>query len=164
MEERMEAIKWWNSLSTEEKVNQIENTFNTYKKIDDDDKFDILKFNILCTEFLGPRLPYHADEYELYGILEGIEDGPFEQHFLKPEDMKFHSDWNWIMKVVDAIEEIVFDDDNSYNVTIGSTNYCVIQDARGEVIEISGEYGKTKLNTVVRTLYKFLIWYNKNKK
>ena len=76
----------------------------------------------------------------------------------------FHSDWNWLMKVVDKIESFVLNDDNSFNVTIGATNYCVIQDSYGEIYENIEDSEETKLLTVYKAIIKFIKWYNEQNK
>jgi len=76
--------------------------------------------------------------------------------------LTLYNDWNSIMPVVDKIEDIIVDGDNSFNVTIGATNYCVIQDSWGELIEISDIYRETKLLTVEATIVKFIQWYYLN--
>ena len=43
-------------------------------------------------------------EYEMYGILDFIEDEIDEQHFFLEEELKFHSSWDWLMPVIKKIE------------------------------------------------------------
>ena len=78
---------------------------------------------------------------------------------------RFCTDWNWLMEVVDKIESIVWEEinDTSFNVTIGATSYCVIQDNNGGMIEIIGE-GKSKLDSVYNACVKFVKWYNEQNK
>jgi hypothetical protein len=123
---------------------------------------EILNGNKLIAEFLNVK-PNNYGDYEMYGVVEVIEDGENNQHFFRPQDMLFHSSWDWFMPVVDKIESIIFDENNSYNVTIGSTNYCVIQDANGDTIEIVEDSGNTKLETVYKAVVEFIKWYNENK-
>ena len=73
----------------------------------------------------------------------------------------YHESWEWLMVVVDKIESIIFDENNSYNVTIGSTNYCVIQDSNGEMYDESEDRGDSKLETTYIALVEFIKWYNK---
>jgi hypothetical protein len=78
------------------------------------------------------------------------------------DTLRFDVDWNWLMPVVEKIESIVFDDNNSFNVTIGSTNYCVIQDSNGDTYDSVEGYGETKLLTVYKAVVGFIKWYNNN--
>ena len=80
------------------------------------------------------------------------------------DDLQYHKDWNWLMEVVSKIESIVWEDlnDTSFNVTIGATSYCVIQDNNGGVIEIIGQ-GSTKIESVYKACVEFIKWHNKQK-
>lgn len=78
-------------------------------------------------------------------------------------ELRYHESWDWLMPVVEKIESFIFDENNSYNVTIGSTNYCIIQDSNGDSVEIIKDNGETKLETVYQAVVEFIKWYNKNK-
>lgn len=70
-----------------------------------------------------------------------------------------NNDWTGLMEVVHKIEQIVLPEtDNCFNVTIGGGLYCVIQDAYGELVEITGD-GATKIQAVHAACVKFLDWY-----
>jgi len=59
--------------------------------------------NKLIAEFMDANPFREGDDvqsYEMYGILECIEDGLNEQHFFLPEEMLFHESWDWLMPVV----------------------------------------------------------------
>jgi len=75
----------------------------------------------------------------------------------------FKEDWNTLMEVVDKIESITVDEDNSFNVTIGATNYCVIQDSNGELYESVENYGVSKLITTYNACVEFVKWFNNYK-
>ena len=73
--------------------------------------------------------------------------------------MKYDCSWDWLMEVVHHIENIILPEtDNCFNVTIGAGLYCVIQDAYGELIEITGD-GATKILSVHEACVKFADWY-----
>lgn len=76
---------------------------------------------------------------------------------------KYHESWSWLMPVVEKIESIVFDENNSFNVTIGSTIYCVIQDANGECYDMVYDGEESKLLVVYKAVVEFIKWYNSNK-
>jgi hypothetical protein len=124
---------------------------------------ETLDYNKRCAEFLGSELKNDGQfDYWTYDHL-GFDSIKISGSAWVSGNFKFHSDWNWIMEVVEAIEDIIFDEDNSFNVTIGSTNYCVIQDSNGEVFETIQDYGDSKKETVVQAINQFLIWYEQNK-
>ena len=66
-------------------------------------------------------------------------------------------DWNELMSVVDKIEHIQLETDNCFNVTLGGGLHCVIQDAYGEVVEITASK-PTKIQTMYAAVVDFIIW------
>lgn len=129
---------------------------------------NIVESNELIAEFMG-----EFDKILSTGNIHSWSDAPF---YYTTEDTKekvikniskyskYSKDWNWLMKVVDKIESLVLNDDNSFNVTIGATNYCVIQDSYGEIYENTEDSEETKLLTVYKAVIKFIKWYNKQNK
>jgi len=73
------------------------------------------------------------------------------------EPLLFHCDWNWLMEVVEEIENADFylDSENAVNITIGATLYCTIYDSFGEELEIIGQK-ETKLLSVYDAVLKFI--------
>jgi hypothetical protein len=67
----------------------------------------------------------------------------FERAF-RLGDLKFHSDWNWLMEVVEKIERV------------GKTEF-----------KFSVEFEKVKLSSNIESVYnaciEFIKWYNENK-
>lgn len=78
--------------------------------------------------------------------------------------LHFHNDWNWLMLVVNRIESIIVDRDNYFNVTIGGSNYCVIQDSNGVLYEGIEEGKESKLLTVYFACIQFVKWFNPQSK
>ena len=77
-----------------------------------------MKDNKLIAEFMGVK-PLHMGgsvEYEIYGILDFIEDGIDKKHFFLEEELEFHSSWDWLMPVVDKCFDTHFEhsDDLSF--------------------------------------------------
>ena len=61
--------------------------------------------NKLIAEFMGakPIVLGISTEYEMYGIIECINDGVDEKHFFIDDEMEFHTSWDWLMPVVERI-------------------------------------------------------------
>lgn len=104
--------------------------------------------NELIAEFMG--LKEHKGSYYFINKEEWIPD----------VELEYHKSWDWLMPVVEKIENFIFDENNSYNVTIGSTNYCVIQDSNGDTIEIIKDNGKSKLETTYQAVVEFINQHN----
>jgi hypothetical protein len=114
--------------------------------------------NKLIAEFMGMQdtpIGWYDNE-EAFPNLLRTEGNTFD-------NLLFHTSWDWLMPVVERIESFIFDENNSYNVTIGSTNYCIIQDSNGDRIEIIKDNGETKLKTVYQAVVGFIKQYNKYK-
>jgi hypothetical protein len=143
---------------------------------------EILEYNKKCAEFLGVR-PQHfgpSVEYEMYSVIESIVDGPDEKHFFMVEEMLFHSDWNWIMVMVEGIEKTkthfiirtLWNEFNECNYTqvsvqkeVGemSDDRKVISNSIDVYLKHSDTF-KSKKRAVVQAINNFLIWYNLQKK
>lgn len=113
------------------------------------------EYNKRCAEFLGGE--YRRKEsltYEPKGrwYIDQFPDA--EQDY----NLKFYSDWNWIMEVVEKIEKL------DYWVCIQNT-YAGIGKRNDEQPVIGYSYSSltiTKKEAVVSTINKFLIWYSLN--
>jgi hypothetical protein len=75
------------------------------------------------------------------------------ENFGGAENLKYHSDWNWLMSVVEKIENL------SYDVQI-ILDFCTIT---------NGDYSKTtqlggaKIHNVYNACVEFIKWRNENK-
>ena len=133
---------------------------------------EVLQYNKMCAEFLGLKRgwwisqekPLTEDKKQWWDI-----DGKtfLGTKVYYDDDLKFHTDWNWIMEVVEVIEKLY--DSNIYfkvawnNVTIGiATQYELAYETGFEGVEVYREGNKKE--SVVKAINLFLIWYNKNKK
>lgn len=123
---------------------------------------NIIENNKLIARFMGAKKTSNCSSNELWiprqtvCKTDTVELG-------RGNIIKYHKSWDWLMPVVEKIESFIFDEDNSYNVTIGSTNYCVIQDSCGDTIEIIKDCGRTKIETTHKAVVEFIKWYNENK-
>lgn len=124
---------------------------------------EILEFNKRCAEFLGI----------LYGIRQnGIVKEESKVRIRKILDLeetvglhinycKFHSDWNWINEVIEAIESIKYKTSGEPIYTVAISNrVCKIDTVNDEIVWTKA---KTKKEAVVFAVNQFLIWYNENK-
>jgi hypothetical protein len=78
--------------------------------------------NELIAEFMGaigtPK--YNPTEWDIYitGCLDVDSDDENAKHFYTPEEMKYHTSWDWLMPVVEKIKDMGYDQqlDNIDNV------------------------------------------------
>lgn len=111
--------------------------------------------NKLIAEFMGAKAN-RGGEYELYGIIEGIEDGEHEQHFFFGSEMKFSTDWNWLIPVIKKIG-----DETNYELVI-SYGYCYWNNEGEQPLgDFEGGYGD--IIYIYNAVVSFIKWYNANK-
>ena len=119
---------------------------------------EIQEYNKRCAEFLGGL--YVRDESLSFEPKGRWHINKFPDA-LQDYNLKFHSDWNWIMELLEKIESL------RYNTIIGH-NLTVIQSP--PVKKISSIIAKvehknlSKKEAVVQAINQFLIWYNENNK
>ena len=113
--------------------------------------------NLLFAQFLGAA-EKDLNTFDMYGIIESIDDVENEQHYFTINEMPFDSDWNWLMEVVQKIESLDF---------IVSIHHEVVNIFNGEcyVLEYNETtQSKTKLITVYNACVNFITWYNQQSK
>jgi hypothetical protein len=95
---------------------------------------------------------------------EGFLIHPKTNYDVEINNLMFHSDWNWLMEVVEKIENISFNkSDIFFNVTIGSGLYCTIQDSNFDGLLEINTSEETRIKTVYKAVFEFIKWYNENK-
>ena len=114
---------------------------------------EILEYNKRCAEFLewvkyNGTNPAWNDSYDTNKI-------HFGEKTVHLRYMKFHSDWNWIMEVVEVINST-----GRFEVII-QYGFCYITDGEDELTLSCPN--KTTTAAVVQAINQFLIWYNENK-
>lgn len=120
--------------------------------------------NKLIAEFMGYAL-YEGYSYRVphYDSYVGVDGNMHETPIHHIHSLKFHTSWDWLIPIVEKIESIIFDENNSFNVTIGSSIYCVIQDSNGECYDMTYDGEESKLAVVYKAVVEFIKWYNENK-
>ncbi len=106
--------------------------------------------NKLIAEFLGfqsTNLGWFDNEEHLINV---EKDNTFD-------DLKFHSDWNWLMEVVDKIENY-----NKYTSVLFFPQGCAIDCYVENGFSFSNDCN-TKIEAVYNACIEFIKWYNKQK-
>ena len=97
--------------------------------------------NKIIAEFMGWKIKNYSTP---------ISDivTPYGQ--LTENQLKFHSDWNWLMEVVEKIESLgnVFSIDNKKVYILNDVAWCTAQ------------VGETKIQAVYNACLEFSKWYN----
>jgi hypothetical protein len=112
--------------------------------------------NRLIAEFDGWKY-YPVDKYCHFARLKRGDEA------MSASAMKYHSDWNELMPVVEKIESMTVVDGRgevNYVFTI-EANYCVISQG-GEAPLFENQHD-TKIQCVFQTVIDFIQWYNTTK-
>ena len=104
--------------------------------------------NKLIAEFMGYVLNDNT------GVTVYYNDKTCE--VLDPDKLKFHSDWNWLMEVVEKIENLGFE------VVIGriSCNVNEILNRENPITSIVCGNPSKKLEVVYSSICQFIQWHN----
>jgi hypothetical protein len=129
---------------------------------------NIVENNRLIAEFLNWEFDDLSETFET-PFLKLVEPQAFgdEQFSCKLQDfeLEFHSDWNWLMEVVEKIHSM-----QSYGVLI-NPNGTYIQDEDDKVIcmtfkneEVNGEIiSSSNIEATFNCCVEFVNWYNEQK-
>lgn len=153
---------------------------------------EILKYNKMCAKFLGWKYSQnytHYDDwcfeweerddgvwYKESDLIKTPEDS-FKQYYVKVDGvylsdyeyrLKFDSDWNFIMEVVEAIEKlertnVYFSKTYLGEYTIEITHNEGIREYLNKTKKVFIR-SYSKQEAVVQAINQFLIWYNKQEK
>lgn len=109
--------------------------------------------NRLIAEFMGMK-PHDINE------LDGFWTNTITAHkFDNVMNLQFHSDWNWLMQVVEKIESL---DNQLYFVKI-HTGGCFIHPINDTRDYKAKQYHKNKIEAVYNACVEFIKRYNENK-
>ena len=102
-----------------------------------------MKENKLIAKFMGakPLVLGGSTEYEMYGVLDCIEDGVNEKHYFINDEMRFHVSWDWLMPVVKKCFQ-TGDDTHQWDDIIDTIFTCDINIVYAQVVEFIKEYNK----------------------
>lgn len=135
---------------------------------------EILDYNKRCAEFIKLKtnqydqylLPmrdtwYGGNSYSEWADSDGYIDNSIYEGYeercwaLDLGNLIFHSDWNWIMRVKEAIQR------NFYFMDILGCGICQIKGIEGKTknphVSVASDEPK---EAVVQAINNFLIWYN----
>ncbi len=139
---------------------------------------EILEYNKRCAEFLGMHIS--VDPADGYDTGTWYKPSDIEGEVI-PSPVLFHSDWNWIMEVVEAIEKEL---DGSRPFKYGKLDSLdfIITNKKIKInasfwtnpYTVNGNYWSyfkynkkfnnlSKKEAVVEAINQFLIWYNNEK-
>ena len=121
-----------------------------------------MESNKLIADFMGVR--YTDDNVYIDTLKEMKADGVyFEQGYMESE-LKYDSDWNWLMEVIAKIESMGFVTEISGNI---ERSFALIGLANSNVPISRVGYGvefMNKKDATYRAVIEFITWYNEQNK
>ena len=99
---------------------------------------------------------------EFMGIADEIETGATSliqiegtTGYYKNDNLQFHTDWNWLMEVVEKIEK-------NYLVDIFGKAVSIHENNVEMIVDLNAINYTTKIEAVYNAVVTFIEWYNKN--
>ena len=130
---------------------------------------EILEGNKLIAIFIGAEFVNDApDDYPkgYYYLTSEEFDLPYAA-----EDFNFHASWDWLMPVVEKIENQTLQCNRDYYFSMGSViggkYQCYIEKSApgmSKPMYMKGYKADTFIQAVYISIVKFIKWYNENKK
>lgn len=116
---------------------------------------EILENNELIAKFMGAEFIHDdpKDHPDGYYMLEG--------EYFMVEDFGFHESWDWLMPVVEKIENLT-DEENNYLFSFDcGRDFCVVNfnDLTRKSIVCKSVY-KDKMGSIWKAVVEFIKWYN----
>jgi hypothetical protein len=115
------------------------------------------EYNQLCVDFIELKCHEPSGYWTLPTFMDG--DG------WTMNDMKFHSDWNWIMEVKNKICQLnLIDEFNTSYDSVAKGWHCQLLPAYKN--SFSSFYSKivsTEKEATIQAIWEFLQWYNEQK-
>ena len=108
--------------------------------------------NKLIAEFMGSKVT--INNYFVNGMYQTLKD----------EELKYNSDWNWLMEVVEKIESLTDINSNGCFMVLESIGFNAkfIFDDGTRILK--DNKGESKIQSVYNACIEFIKWYNLNKK
>ena len=129
--------------------------------------------NRIIAEFMGLEKFKSQLDYIIFDVPQHKKDVVTEQNggtLFAEMDLKFHTDWNWLMEVVEKIEtKKYFKKEIQFSITKYAVKIQTLTSEDGVVISpcIFSAWatygGSEKLEAVYNACVEFIKWYNKQK-
>ena len=113
--------------------------------------------NQLIAEFMGAKMKSFVEGYAgTFYYLNG-------KRWVQPDSLKYHTSWDWLMPVVEKIEDCKVLDDFGFSVIIDNWQVNIRSCFSGQnVVFVSS--GQSKIAVVHSAIIQFITWYNSQPK
>ena len=121
----------------------------------------LLEYNKMCAKFLGVDNTLSCYYLPKFGLYKNSYGEIYYEEVFNEDELKFHSDWNWIIEVVEVIEKLGY---YTKNECIRNVNYFNIYELKNNEETFYGSGNNSKKEAVVQAIYQFLKWHNNETK
>ena|SRR5690606_28346682 len=101
--------------------------------------------NKIIAEFMGHRYDENRNSH------------PSSEYFYEDCELEYHFDWNWLMEVVEKIEETEIENNILMLESIGNEAKFIFDDG---CRFLNSNIGETKIEAVYNACVEFIKWYN----
>ena len=109
--------------------------------------------NKLIAEFLGMEL-----------TTDGISQLYYTEDRSLKQIPKFHTDWNWLMQVVEKIENLQYKNNNDVFKVVIDYGSCIIYNMINDLDILFSVNSIYKIEAVYNACVEFIKWYNEQNK
>jgi len=110
--------------------------------------------NQIIAKFMGMVYDNHDNQPNKYWELTDDQNFVSQEAYLQDKDLKFHSDWNWLMEVVEKIESLGFKFQITSQYAAVLKNHSLI--SQSLICTVDGIY---KIQATHETVAAFIKWY-----
>ena len=115
---------------------------------------EIIEYNKKCAEFMGMIYDNHNDQPNKYWELTDKQNFISQKPYLQDKDLKFHSDWNWVIGIIARITLVA--KENNHNKKYDE-QWRLLFDYE------SYSFFSGNIESIIKAINQFLIWYEQNK-
>lgn len=125
---------------------------------------EILKGNKLIAEFIGAVYIRREDLFDDHIIEEFIYNNnhPISKQIPKVTEnlyhLRYHLSWDWLMPVVEKIEEMKNENNVIYEVILG--RYSMVINPHCNLQKMFHHESESKIHAAFQTIVEFIKWYN----
>jgi hypothetical protein len=122
-------------------------------------KEEILESNVLIATFMGyEKLDKNS------GLLNPEKCLKFKTSYVSINQLKYHKDWNWLMKVLERICRLKIGDGKEYVEYAYPRTFGMLNEETGQImVRLNGSFlheADTLIEATYQSVVEFIKWYN----
>lgn len=114
--------------------------------------------NAEIARWMGMKLSESLNGITIYSDSVYPKSGGGYTLYYGKENLKYHSDWNWLHQAIDKIEDL------GYPIDIFKKAVSIHLDNGEPIVDLCGKNYNTKIEAVHEAVYQFVVWHNQQVK